>query len=136
MAVKRKTIHNLVMREIFVSRAGELSHARDRPKYLEPPAQVMRVNRYAICYRRNIFYSRTFHRTNVKRSRGVRIKIMWKFIQGITCKQFLFFVTAFNILLKMWAPKYQCGRVKLDQLGAHMAPGVLKLFATLLPRYT
>ena len=31
----------------------------------------------------------------------------------------------------MWAPKYQCGRVKLDQLGAHMAPGVLKLFATL-----
>ena len=41
-------------------------------------------------------------------------------------------VTTFNILLKMWAPKYQCGRVKLDQLGAHMAPGVLKLFATLL----
>ena len=31
----------------------------------------------------------------------------------------------------MWAPKYQCGREKLDQLGAHMAPGVLKLFATL-----
>ena len=33
----------------------------------------------------------------------------------------------------MWAPKYQCGRVKIDQLGAHMAPGVLKLFATLAP---
>ena len=31
----------------------------------------------------------------------------------------------------MCAPKYQCGPVKLDQLGAHMAPGVLKLFATL-----
>ena len=29
MAVKRKRIHNLVMREIFVSRAGELSHAED-----------------------------------------------------------------------------------------------------------
>ena len=47
MAVKRKTIHNLVMREIFVSCAGELSHAGDRPKYREPPAQVVRVNRYA-----------------------------------------------------------------------------------------
>ena len=70
MAVKRKTIHNLVMREIFVSREGELSHAGDRPKYLEPPAQVVRVNRYAICYRWNIFYIRTFHRTNVKRSRA------------------------------------------------------------------
>ena len=48
MAVKRKTIHNLVMREIFVSRAGELSHAGDRPKYREPPAQVVRVNRYVV----------------------------------------------------------------------------------------
>ena len=48
MAVKRKTIHNLVMREIFVSRAGDLSHAGDRPKYREPPAQVVRVNRYGL----------------------------------------------------------------------------------------
>ena len=48
MAVKRKMIHNLVMREIFVSRAGELSHAGDRPKYWEPPAQVVRVNRYVL----------------------------------------------------------------------------------------
>ena len=32
----------------------------------------------------------------------------------------------------MWALKYQCGRVKLDKLGAHMAPGFLKLFATLI----
>ena len=47
MAVKSKMIHNLVMREIFVSRAGELSHAGDRPKYREPPAQVVWVNRYA-----------------------------------------------------------------------------------------
>ena len=31
----------------------------------------------------------------------------------------------------MWTPKYQCRRVKLDKLGAHMVPGVLKLFATL-----
>ena len=31
----------------------------------------------------------------------------------------------------MRAPKYGCGRVKLDKLGAHMVPGVLKLFATL-----
>ena len=31
----------------------------------------------------------------------------------------------------MWAPKYQRGRVKLDKLGAQMAPGILKLFATL-----
>ena len=30
----------------------------------------------------------------------------------------------------MWAPKYQFGLVKLDKLGAHMASGVLKLFAT------
>ena len=44
--VKRKTIHNLVMREIFVSRAGELSPAGDVPKYREPPAQVVRVNGY------------------------------------------------------------------------------------------
>ena len=50
MVVKRKTIHNLVMREIFVSRAGELSHAGDRPKYREPPAQVVRVNMYDIIY--------------------------------------------------------------------------------------
>ena len=50
MAVKRKTIHNLVMREIFVSRAGELSRAGDRPKYREPPAQVVRVNRYAFVF--------------------------------------------------------------------------------------
>ena len=35
----------------------------------------------------------------------------------------------------MWAQKYLCGRVKLDQLGAHMAPGVLKLFATLYTAY-
>ena len=48
MAVKRKRIHNLVMREIFVSRAGDLSHAGDRPKYREPPAQVVRVNRYGL----------------------------------------------------------------------------------------
>ena len=39
--------------------------------------------------------------------------------------------TAFNISLKMWAPKYQCGQMKLGKLEAHMAPGVLKLFATL-----
>ena len=31
----------------------------------------------------------------------------------------------------MWAPNYQCGLVKIDKLGAHMAPGVLKLYATL-----
>ena len=30
MVIKRKTIHNLVMREIFVSRTGELSHAGDQ----------------------------------------------------------------------------------------------------------
>ena len=32
----------------------------------------------------------------------------------------------------MLATKYQCGRVKLDQFRAHKAPGVLKLFATLI----
>ena len=42
-----------------------------------------------------------------------------------------FFITAFNISLKMWAPKYQCGLVNLEKLGAHIAPEVLKLFATL-----
>ena len=42
------------------------------------------------------------------------------------------FVIAFNILLKMWAPKYQCGLVKLVKLLAHMAPGFSKLFATQL----
>ena len=56
---------------------------------------------------------------------------MWKFIQRIPCKWFLFFVTAFTISLKMRAPNYRCGRLKLDKLGAHMASGVLKLFATL-----
>ena len=38
---------------------------------------------------------------------------------------------AFNISLKMWAPNYQCGLVNINKLGAHMAPGVLKLYATL-----
>lgn len=32
----------------------------------------------------------------------------------------------------MCAPKYQCGLVKLDKLRAHMTPGALKLFATLI----
>ena len=45
--------------------------------------------------------------------------------RGYPCN-FFFFVTAFNISLKLWAPKYQCGREKLDKFGAHMAPGVLK----------
>ena len=45
------------MREIFVSRAGELSHAGDRPKYREPPAQVVRVNRYVNKY---LFYGKVF----------------------------------------------------------------------------
>ena len=52
------------------------------------------------------------------------------YFSGYHVKVF-FFVTAFNISLKMWAPKYQCQQVKLDKLGAHMASGVLKLFATL-----
>ena len=32
---------------------------------------------------------------------------------GYHVKNIFFFVTAFNIALKMWVPKYQCGLVKL-----------------------
>ena len=35
------------MRVIFISRAGELSHAGDGPKYLKPPAQVVKVKLFA-----------------------------------------------------------------------------------------
>ena len=47
------------------------------------------------------------------------------FVKSFLC------VTDLNISLKIWAPKYQYGLVNLDKLEAHMAPGVLKLFATL-----
>ena len=59
----------------------------------------------------------------------VRIKIRWKLFRGYHVNSF--YSLLLLLPLKMWAPKYQCGRVKLHQLGAHMAPGVLKLFATL-----
>ena len=59
---------------------------------------------------------------------------MWKFIQRIPCKWFLIFCYCFTLSLKMRALKYQYGQVKHDKLGALMAPGVLKIFATLKNR--
>ena len=58
------------------------------------------------------------------------INTMWNLFRGYQLKIF-FLCYCFQLSLKMWAPKYQCGQVKLGKLGAHMAPGVLKLFATL-----
>ena len=136
MAVKRKTIHNCI---IWSCRRFS-SNARENFLMRETGQKIWSLPRKARGLTGMLFATdETFSVVRLfigpTSNEVVRIKIMWKFIQGITCKQFLFFVTAINILLKMWAPKYQCGRVKLDQLGAHMAPGVLKLFATLLFLY-